>query len=880
MKKLLSLLILTTLLISCNTHFIKDEKVLEEVTTDFNQRRKTIKNQELFKVFDTKKMSIEEREAMQFLYAYMPMGDIFDYPADLYLKSVRSTLSTREKTTWGEQIPDDVFRHFVLPVRVNNEYLDSARYVLFSEIYPRIKDMKMYDAVLEVNHWCHEHVVYKPSDSRTSSPLATMKTAHGRCGEESVFAAAALRAVGIPARQVYTPRWAHTDDNHAWVEVWVDGKWYYMGACEPEPKLNIAWFSKTVQRGLLEHTKAFGKYNGTEQQMMQTPNYTEINVTENYAPVVKSSVTIKDIDGKVVKGAEVSFRIYNYAEFFPVLSQITDINGKADIVSGKGDMLVWATKDNKFGYKVLKAASKNEITLILDKTIGETISEEFDINPPVEGKDEILVSDEERQTNADLLAKEDVIRNNYISTFMTNETARRMAKELGFDQDKVANFIAQSRGNWQEISDFLKQTPKESKQKALNLLSTLLEKDLRDVKAVELLDHLNNSTPSIYKSLYTANILAPRIANELISIYKKPLQEAFGKEIKVFAKNPKALLKWVDKNIVVDNSQNSVRVPILPMGVYHSKMADAHSRDIFFVAVCRAAGVPARLESVTGKVQYYNNGTWRDVEFGSNKQVNSPKGYLRMSYNAVKGIDNPLYDNHFSISKYENGRFKLLNFRNEGGFEGTTSYKSNFAKAVTLDEGYYMLTTGRRMASGKVLATVKMFQIVKGQYTNVSLVMREDNNDVSVIGNLNPEELFLLEGDNEQKSILAETGRGYFVLAILGAKQEPTSHLLRDIAVVKEDFEKWDRKMIMLFKDQNDFDLFDKAEFPAMPKNMVFGVDMNEKITSMIVKNMKIHNENNLPIVVIADTFGRIVYFSQGYSVGGGEQLMNIIHKL
>ena len=36
-------------------------------------------------------------------------------------------------------------------------------------------------------------------------------------------------------RQGYTPRWAHTDDNHAWVEAWVNGKWYFLGACEPEP---------------------------------------------------------------------------------------------------------------------------------------------------------------------------------------------------------------------------------------------------------------------------------------------------------------------------------------------------------------------------------------------------------------------------------------------------------------------------------------------------------------------------------------------------------------------------------------------------------------------------------------------------------------------
>lgn len=144
---------------------------------------------------------------------------------------------------WGDQIPDELFRHFVLPIRVNNENLDDSRRVFYGELKDRVKHLSMKDAILEVNHWCHEKVVYRPSDARTSSPLASVKTAYGRCGEESTFTVAALRSVGIPARQVYTPRWAHTDDNHAWVEAWADGQWYFFGACEPEPVLNLGWFN-------------------------------------------------------------------------------------------------------------------------------------------------------------------------------------------------------------------------------------------------------------------------------------------------------------------------------------------------------------------------------------------------------------------------------------------------------------------------------------------------------------------------------------------------------------------------------------------------------------------------------------------------------------
>ena len=156
-------------------------------------------------------------------------------------------------TSWHcQEVPEDIFRHFVLPIRVNNENLDSSRWVFFMELKEKIKNLSMKDAALEVNHWCHEKVTYRGTDIRTSSPLATVKTAFGRCGEESTFTVAALRSVCIPARQCYTPRWAHGDDNHAWVEVWIDGKWHYIGACEPESDLDMAWFTEPAKRACEE----------------------------------------------------------------------------------------------------------------------------------------------------------------------------------------------------------------------------------------------------------------------------------------------------------------------------------------------------------------------------------------------------------------------------------------------------------------------------------------------------------------------------------------------------------------------------------------------------------------------------------------------------
>ena len=47
----------------------------------------------------------------------------------------------------GWNVPEEVFRHFVLPVRVNNESLDSARTVFYRELAPRVKGLSMADAI-------------------------------------------------------------------------------------------------------------------------------------------------------------------------------------------------------------------------------------------------------------------------------------------------------------------------------------------------------------------------------------------------------------------------------------------------------------------------------------------------------------------------------------------------------------------------------------------------------------------------------------------------------------------------------------------------------------------------------------------------------------
>ena len=64
-------------------------------------------------------VSQQELEALQFLYAYMPLADVTDYSVQFHLENVRATFATREQMPWGTTVPELLFNHFVLPLRVN-----------------------------------------------------------------------------------------------------------------------------------------------------------------------------------------------------------------------------------------------------------------------------------------------------------------------------------------------------------------------------------------------------------------------------------------------------------------------------------------------------------------------------------------------------------------------------------------------------------------------------------------------------------------------------------------------------------------------------------------------------------------------------------------
>lgn len=813
------------------------------------------------------------RSALRWLYESMPLPDVSNYPLSFYQQEVETTLRARREMPWGTRVPEREWRHFVLPLRVNNEALDAFRSTCYAALKERVRGLTMEEAVLEVNHWCHEHATYKPSDARTSSPLATMRTATGRCGEESTFTVAALRAVGIPARQVYTPRWAHTDDNHAWVEAWVDGRWRFLGACEPEPVLDLGWFNAPASRGMLMHTRVFGRYDGPEDRMVTTPTFTEINVTANYAQTVRSSVRVVDSRGRAVKGARLEFKVYNYAEFYTVFATTTDAQGRATITTGRGDLLAWAAHDGRFGFAKLSPGAQ-DVALELRYRAGERFSAELDITPPIGHNNLPLVHPADAERNNQRKAYEDSLRTAYVATFPTEQHTRDFCAQQGYDYAAVRPLIVKSRGNAAAIYHLLTHYRSRA---ILPLLEALTEKDLADLDPNIFYAHYGqDGLPTAMTPFEAHYRYSPRVATEPLSPWAEALRQRFSAAEKAnFTARPQAIVDYIRRHTQAADHWNANRLWQTPLGILRAGYTDTRSQGLLFVAIARSLGIAARIDEVTAKVQWADaQEQWHDVLWQKAARP-TPQGRLQLSYTPTAGLDNPRYYTHFTLSRLDNGMPQLLNFPDDD------TWASRLAQPTDLDAGDYLLVSGTRLADGGVLVQMEGFPLPALQTTTAPLRLRHDEGRVEVIGSLDAELPYLDPTTHTRQSILSFTGRGYYLLALVRPNHEPTNHILHDLSRQREAIEAWGRPLLLLFESVADYERFqqNRSEFIHLPANVHFAVAPDAAIATALEAS-GLAKGTDRPMVLVADTFNRVVFRSQGYTIGLGDQLVTLLRKI
>ncbi|MDO9615516.1 MAG: transglutaminase domain-containing protein [Bacteroidota bacterium] len=878
--KLISIILISILFFSCSKKpaLIQNSERLADIQRMLSvQKELTSKSQiPIWDIFD-QQLSSEEKQAMEFLYAYMPLSDLADYQPKFFLKNTQFSLKARKEMPWGKSIPEEEFLHFVLPLRVNNENLDNFREVMYDEITQRVKGMDMKQAALEINHWCHEKVNYRGTDSRTSAPLSTVKKTFGRCGEESTFTVTAMRTAGIPARQVYTPRWAHSDDNHAWVEVWIDGKWQYLGACEPDVDLNMGWFSEPATRIMLVHTRAYGHYLGNENVIVGEDRFSELNLSPNYATTKKVTVSVKNADGTPADSAKVEFQLYNYAEYYPIAKAFTNTAGTASLITGMGDLVVWAAKDGMFAYQKLSVPETDTLELVLNQTVPANKSESFDLVPPHAAKVELNVTEEARKENDRRLALEDSIRNATMATFKDSVWIAEFAAKTKLPVDTIARFIKLSYGNWDQISAYLENNSSQYRSTLLELAIQIADKDYSDAPESILTDHLVQTAKSESqrlvpsKELFTRYVLSPRIALENLSPWRSFLSNAFGAEMAQSTRNDISVLtNWIRENIRINTVANlHSRAPISPIGVYNLRVADPLSRDIFFVAVCRTFGIPARLNPETQIPEYNKNGEWLRAGFDPAAVSQPDKGLLKLTDKNNPVV--PQYYLHYTIGFLKDGFYRTLEFPEGGSL-------TNQEKPIELEVGQYSLVTGNRQEDGSVLSQMTFFSIEKGKLTTVPVELRKQAGELKPSGKLNLDQLNL-EKEGKVVSISSLVAGNYSVLVVLDPDKEPSKHILNDLGPYVDHFNKWDGQFVFAMPAEKAGQAGVLKTY-QLPAKMESGIDRDDQILNAISAIYGTGLKDKLPLVLFCDASGNVYLFSSGYKIGMGEQLLKVISAI
>ena len=467
------------------------------------------------------------------------------YPQSLFEAFAAHSHMLRQTVPWCASLSREAYQQYVLCPRVNDEDLSDHRALFYSQLWDRVKDLSQEEAALEVNRWCHEQASYQAQDDRTASPLTVYRCGSGRCGEESAFLVSALRAVGLAARQVYAPRWSHCDDNHAWVEVLCEGKWRFLGACEPEPVLDRGWFNTAASRAMLVHSRTFGPVadltlHGTPLDRQGQALYH--NQTARYAHT-------KTYTFQAGPWETITLEVLNESRFCPIAALTADETGRVQVELGIGDLHLSAGEKEAFCHGQTEDGA--ELTLPSPCTDWTP----FDFRAPQDAPVNPAPLDQaQRQERAAVLAA---------------GTAKRQARMAGyFDEEQAQNYpqqrelLQKARGNFREIYAFLS---KDNDPLRTALLSSLSDKDLRDVTAQLLEVHLERARP--WADRYPAEIfrrfvLCPRVAFERLTDWSVPQPGVVGEVIALRQQGVPALLRPLDGAVLV--WQNGKFVPKEP----------------------------------------------------------------------------------------------------------------------------------------------------------------------------------------------------------------------------------------------------------------------------------------------------------------------------
>lgn len=638
---------------------------MEKIINELYEKRKSVVLNDLVAYTENQTGILE-------LFAKYVIANLADTDLNMELETfkdfVEHSAFLYEKQLWNDEVPLDIFLNYVLSPRCSKEKVEACRDFFFKEVLDMIYPSKL-KTVLEINYWCAAHVRYQLTDPRTKSAYFSYISGSGRCGEKATFLVQVYRSIGIPARSVYVPMWTHIDDNHAWVEVYIDGEWKYIGAGEGEEMLEKAWFSLATTRASYLLSNSVSWIKNDEKYLEDKNLWKTVDHTAHYTEtkIIKIKNEVQGLD-------KLFLSIVNYGSFRNLTQISLSADNTASVSFGRGDVVLrgWVK-----GRPVLKLVKEAETDVY--------ITEEDFIN----SKYEFVQSPGDAALPVEYNETEE----------MKKEKERKRAQRQNEYVEKMERI--KSTGLHHNAHEVLKS---ELAEEYDAIIKYLKPKDLEDIDPKLLLEHINvvkDFKDDYPKEIYYEYLANPRVHWEELSYYSKKFNQYFS-EFESFKSNPKEILEWVESKIENkdDYAIKNTYMPIDRMIDY--PYGSEIDKKIMTVSIAKSIGIAARYNSFKDDIEFYDGNDF--ITFSEElSQYN-----LR-----IKGIDETVSVSVNAVPEPSSFTVNIVEANNENVFEDS------------FNEGNYEIIVSRRLPSGT--QHIVVYPIILDKDLEISISIPEVN---------------------------------------------------------------------------------------------------------------------------------------------------------
>jgi len=694
--------------------------------------------------------------------------DLFD--------DLQAALETRETFPWARELSKADFCRYVIPVRVDDEPLQRYRRWLMQKLAAVVKRCQTAEeAALEVNLWLGQRVTYQSTDWRDQGPLTTLSCGFGRCGEETILLVAALRCVGLAARMVYVPYWAHCSDNHAWVEVKTETKWKYMGACEPDAALDHAWFDEPVLRApvLLANVS---QVDSTEPGAVKGRRLWQLNTTENYMTPCHLNVTFPN---DWAAHDRLYLAVFNYGGIRPIL-RLDPLGGKSVLDVGSGDFMLLGSYKHKLFLQSVTTRSGETMTVAVDPTVGRL--SELTLCYPYPKREPSGQSSETwrwrlkmARCQLELAQKEKQEVPEWLAGL-----AAPSDSALG----RLLSSIQKAPGNAEILWQGYQNKSRGEQEFFLDILDCLSEKDLREIDRATMNDYFEGAVRALMRFESKVDslrkyVISPRIGWEPTRSWRLPLEEAMGK---VPGGSFVERARRVNEIVAIRIGPMDGFRAVEPYTAWQAECVNEKLAPALACGMLRIAGVPAYVTSGKEWVTFYDGEAWKPLypahpeKLGAAQNEEKARDWfdkpatVRLTFPSTMG--KVTFEEVFDL-------VRLVDGWPDDRAEAILNYTVGDSNAVvTVVPGDYLLSWGLRNQRGDARVGVRQIRLESGKVCDEDLPLSRPPEAEAVLadtGTISTGILFM--ADNDALTLRDFMAAKPLLILVTAAHQEPSMHM-------------------------------------------------------------------------------------------------------